>query len=281
MRIVFFTRVGFRSDELFSYMFSRVARHFPNVRVVVVAPQEPKLRALSTLLSRHWRKVRRLGLLSSLEILSSYPLQVWCASRDDKRVQQLLQQLPRPALTVDTDRVAYVQSANGADAVQAMRLLRPDVIIQAGAGILRPLVFQTARLGTVNLHHGIAPLIRGMNSIYWALSERRADWLGSTVHWVDEGVDTGAVLAYASVTPQFPGEGYPALFARATQKGVDELVAALIRLEAGEKWIVHPPAHTSVYRSTMSGWRLLAVRVRLTLQRLTHRFHRATAISRD
>jgi len=281
VRIVLFTRVGFQSDELFSYMFSKVAQRFLDVRVVAVSPQEAKVRALSSVLSRYWKKVRRLGLLNSLEILSSYPLQMFCASRDNKAVSRLLRQLPRPALTVDTARVVYVQSTNGADAVQAMRLLEPDLIIQAGAGILRPTLFKTARLGAVNLHHGIASLIRGMNSIYWALGERKHVWLGSTVHWVDEGIDTGAVLAYAPIAPQFPGEGYPALFVRATQKGVDQLVATLMRLEAREKWIVPPPAQTSVYRSTMSGWRLLTIRVRLPLQRLTHRFHRAAAMSRD
>lgn len=280
MRIVFFTRVGFQSDELFSYMFSRVAQHFPDVRVVAVSPQETKLRAFSNVLSRHWKKMRRLGLLHTLEILSSYPLRVYCASQDHKVARRLLRQLPRPAITAGTDRVVYVKTVNGADAIEAMRALEPDIIIQAGAGILHQRLFTTARLGAVNLHHGIAPLIRGMNSIYWALWEKRPDWLGSTVHWIDEGIDTGTVLAYAPITPLFAGEGYPALFARATHNGVDQLVAALVRLQAGEKWIVPPPAPTSVYRSSMSGWRLLILRVRLTVQRLTHRSQRANAISR-
>jgi hypothetical protein len=266
MRIVFFTSVGFQSDELFLCMFSRVARRFPDIRVVAVSPQETLRRRLSSLLSRYWKKMRRVGLLNTLEILSSFPLQKFFAWRDRKTTQRLLQQLSDPAMAIDNDCVVYVKTVNGVDAVQAMRALEPDVIIQAGAGILRPCLFKIARLGALNLHHGIAPLIRGMDSIYWALWEQRPDWLGSTVHWIDEGIDTGEVLAYAPVTPLFPGEGYPALFARATDKGVDQLVETLVRLEAGEKWSVPPPAHTGVYRSTMSGWKLLILHVRLTLQ---------------
>jgi methionyl-tRNA formyltransferase len=267
MRIVLFTRVGFQSDELFVYMFSRVVQRFPDAHVVAVAPQETTMRAFASLLSKYWRKMRRLGLLNTVEILTSYPLQVLLASQDQKNARRLLRQLPRPAMPLDGDRVVYVRTVNGADAIQAMTALEPDVIVQAGAGILRPGLFKTARLGTVNLHHGIAPLIRGMSSIYWALWEKRPDWLGATIHWIDEGIDTGEVLAYAPIAPVAPGEGYPALFAQATQKGVDQLVKTLTRLEAGEQWVVPPAASTSVHRSTISGWKLLILRLRPILQR--------------
>jgi len=238
------------------------------VWVVAVVPRETYLRAYLSRLVRSWRKVRRLGLVSSLEIVSSYPLQRFFGSEDDKASQRLLQQLPRPAVPLDLHRVVQVTSVNDADAIEAMEALKPDLIIQAGAGILRARLFTTARLGAVNLHHGIAPLIRGMDSIYWALWANRPDWLGATVHWIDDGIDTGAVLAYAPIAPRLTGEGYPALYARATQHGADQLVRTLVRLEAGEKWSVAPPALTGVYRSTISGWRLLTLRIRSALQRI-------------
>src|SRR5437762_1370326 len=156
---------------------------------------------------------------------------------------------------LDSQRVQCVHTVNGADAARTLRALQPDVIIQAGAGILRQHIFTLARLATLNLHHGIAPLIRGMCSIYWALWEDRPEWLGATVHRIDAGIDTGQALAYASVTPQTPGEGYPSLFVRATQGGVARLVEVLTRLEAGEQWCLTPPAPGSAYRSTISGWK--------------------------
>src|SRR5882762_6125586 len=113
MRIVFFTKRGFQSRELFLYMFSRVAHHFPDVHVVAVTPQETKLSTCSSLLSRYWRKMRRLGVLDTLEILSSFPLQMFCASRDNAKTRSLLQHLPRPPVTVDGRRVALVRTVNG------------------------------------------------------------------------------------------------------------------------------------------------------------------------
>jgi methionyl-tRNA formyltransferase len=167
----------------------------------------------------------------------------------------------------DPQRVQCVQTVNGADAVHTLRALQPDIIMQAGAGILRQRIFTLARLATLNLHHGIAPLIRGMHSIYWALWEDRPEWLGATVHRIDAGIDTGQVLAYAPVAVQTPGESYPSLFVRATQQGVAQLLEVLTRLEAGEQWCLPAPAPGSAYRSTISGWKLLLLQYRLARQR--------------
>jgi folate-dependent phosphoribosylglycinamide formyltransferase PurN len=267
MRIVFFTAAGFQTDELFCYLFAHVVARFTDVHIVAVCPQSDSGQALKTTLRRYARKIRRLGFLSSLEIATSYPLQIWLAGRDARQVHALLRQLPRPAVRLDLQRVQYVQTANGADAVRTLRALQPDIIMQAGAGILRRHIFTLAQLATLNLHHGIAPLIRGMHSIYWALWEDRPEWLGATVHRIDAGIDTGEVLAYAPVTPQTPGEGYPSLFVRATQEGVARLVEVLTRLEAGEQWCLPPPAPGSVYRSTVSGWKLFLLQYKLARRR--------------
>jgi methionyl-tRNA formyltransferase len=46
----------------------------------------------------------------------------------------------------------------------------------------------------INYHAGITPRYRGMNGGYWALAENDAGNFGGTVHLVDAGVDTGAIL---------------------------------------------------------------------------------------
>jgi methionyl-tRNA formyltransferase len=46
----------------------------------------------------------------------------------------------------------------------------------------------------INYHAGITPKYRGQHPAYWAQVESDRDNAGVTVHLVDEGVDTGAVL---------------------------------------------------------------------------------------
>jgi hypothetical protein len=270
VRLVFFTRAGFASEELFRYLFSKVADRFSDLHIVAVRPPKREIGKLRSLARRYRRKVKLLGVWDAVEVASGSPLQALLARRAQRDVRQLLRALPRSEVQWDRYSVHYVETVNGDDAVKCIGALEPDVIIQAGAGILRPQVFELARIGTLNLHHGIAPLIRGMNSIHWALWEDRPEWLGATVHWIDAGIDTGGVLAYARVKAE-RGEGFPALYVRATEGGVERLVESLVRLDAGERWVIPSPGNGSEYRSTISGWKLALVQGHIAIQRLLER----------
>lgn len=266
MRIVFFVSERVDSNEVFSYMFARVADLFPDTHVVAVCPPPQGS------FGRYLRKLKRVwrfgtGVANVLELASSYPLQRYFLDRNEREAQAKIRELPRPPVRPRPEATIRVETVNGPDAVRAISDLDPDVIVQVDAGILRPRIFGIPRIGTLNLHPGIAPLIRGRDPIYWALWEQQPAWMGATVHFIDEGIDTGPVLAYAPIEPRFPGERYPDLFARVYEKGVEGLIYSLARLARGERWKIGPPRGQSVYRSTISGWRLCLIEVRDALRR--------------
>jgi folate-dependent phosphoribosylglycinamide formyltransferase PurN len=89
-------------------------------------------------------------------------------------------------------RMVRTGALDGPPAVAALAALHPDVVIQAGAGILRPPLLRAVRSGTLNAHMGLLPWYRGMNVAEWALFHR--DPVGCTVHLVAEGIDTGDLL---------------------------------------------------------------------------------------
>jgi hypothetical protein len=132
----------------------------------------------------------------------------------------------------------------------ALATLQPDVIVRVSGGILKRPTFGQARLATLNIHHGVAPRIRGMWSIPWGLIEARLDWIGATVHEIDEGIDTGRVFWRGS--PQIaPGDTAATLFFRAHLEAVDALAGVILAFSRGEM----PPtrskdaAEASVYKS--------------------------------
>jgi len=266
---VFYTRGAFESSELFLYMYARVASRYPDTHVVAVTPKRKRRRGAT--FSRYWKKARRLGFADAVAIISSYPIRQFFTRRDKGQILVGLRALPRPNLLPDPAAAIRVPNINGPTSVKTMGELEPDVIIQSGAGILKPQIFTLARLATLNLHHGIAPLIRGMSSILWGQYERRPEWIGSSVHVINGGIDTGAVLAHAKVEPERPGERFPSLYVRASEGGVARLVQTLEHLEAGETWSVPMPPGESVYRSTLSGWKQLALEIRLARERRTQR----------
>jgi methionyl-tRNA formyltransferase len=132
--------------------------------------------------------------------------------------------------------------------------LQPEIIVRVSGGILKRDTFSRARIVTLNIHHGIAPRIRGIWSIPWGIIEGRADWIGATVHEIDDGIDTGKVVWRGS--PQLAhGDSAVTLFFRAHLEAVDALIR-VIREYAGGM----PPAavpcekEPSVYRSAPGIW---------------------------
>lgn len=85
----------------------------------------------------------------------------------------------------------------------ALCALNTDLMILAGAPIVRKPVLEIPRLGVLNAHQGALPRFRGMNVIEWAILERTQPML--SIHFVDPGVDTGDIIATESV-PLFPGD---------------------------------------------------------------------------
>jgi len=120
--------------------------------------------------------------------------------------------------TVDATPIA-VSELHAPPTLERLRALAPDLLFVSGAPILRPEVFCIPRLGTVNLHYGIAPDYRGEDTLFWPLVRKDYDHLGVTLHSIDRGVDTGRILAH----------GYPA---RRGGESETELWAAAARLGA-------------------------------------------------
>ncbi len=99
--------------------------------------------------------------------------------------------------------VVSVGALSTPGAVAAVRALNPDLLVHAGAGILRRDILSVPKLGTLNAHMGILPRFRGMNVGEWARFEGNP--VGCTVHLVDEGIDTGDILVVREVDPAAAG----------------------------------------------------------------------------
>ena len=96
-----------------------------------------------------------------------------------------------------------VQSVNSPEAMRIIAGLEPDLAVLAGAGILRKALVDIPKYATLNAHMGLLPFYRGMNVTEWAaLNGNR---VGCTVHQVDTGIDTGAIIATRSVSSEAAG----------------------------------------------------------------------------
>ena len=59
--------------------------------------------------------------------------------------------------------------------------------------IFRKPIFSLPPLGTINCHAGKLPFYRGRNVLNWVLINDETEF-GITVHYIDEGIDTGDII---------------------------------------------------------------------------------------
>ncbi len=74
-------------------------------------------------------------------------------------------------------------------------------MIVNGTRILRRNVLEATAAPFINTHQGITPKYRGAHGGYWALHENDPERCGVTLHLVDQGIDTGNIIAQALISP--------------------------------------------------------------------------------
>ena len=90
-----------------------------------------------------------------------------------------------------------VKGTNSAAAVGALKAIQPDLVILVGLGIIREPLLSIPRIGFLNAHNGLLPNYRGKDAVAWTVLN--GDPLGCTVHLIDNGVDTGEIVAFQLV----------------------------------------------------------------------------------
>lgn len=138
-----------------------------------------------------------------------------------------------PALTPGrigrTMRMAWI---NDPSVAEALSLVEPDVTVVMGTSILGPQALAAAGRRVINVHGGYLPWYRGNQCFFFALVDGRLDRVGSTIHFVERGVDTGDIIE--RIVPKVDsGDQAEVLYCRAERRAVDRLVGLLRGLDRG------------------------------------------------
>jgi methionyl-tRNA formyltransferase len=136
-------------------------------------------------LSRLRRLLRQLGVMPLLRKVWGFAVKLVC-----RRVKQLHKGRPSRTFADLCERVIYVEDINQSQDV--LSALNPDLIVLGEAKIVNECVIRIPRIGILNAHPGLLPKHRGVDATEWAILT--GDRIGVTVHFVDEGIDTGPIV---------------------------------------------------------------------------------------
>jgi len=199
-------------------LYHALSQAFPDLHVV--AEDRPSTIGLLR------RRVRRLGPLTVLgQALFVGVVVPVLRILGEERIEAIKHEFSLDDSQIDRT-VHRVTSVNAPEARTVLRCLKPAVVVVGGTRIIDRETLQAVDAPFINMHAGITPRYRGVHGGYWALTEGQPDLVGTTVHFVDEGIDTGKIIAQRTfaVTHEDSFVTYPYLHAAA---GLPSLIAAV------------------------------------------------------
>lgn len=109
-----------------------------------------------------------------------------------RRIEDLCSQRDIPVHTTN--------NINSPESVARVAAWKPDlIVITTFHHILKPAVIALPRIAALNVHCSLLPRHRGADPIAMALAEGVSE-TGITIHWVDEGIDTGDIVVQRAVS---------------------------------------------------------------------------------
>jgi phosphoribosylglycinamide formyltransferase-1 len=143
------------------------------------------------------------------------------SDRTDARVLERARTSAIPTYVIDmkSDRKVWDK-----EILDCVNNLKPDLVISAGfMRILSPDFVQT--FPTINSHPALLPLFPGAHAVRDALAAGVSE-TGTTIHWVDKGVDTGKTIKQEKVSI-LPGDDEASLHERIKEVERGLIVAAI------------------------------------------------------
>ena len=163
-------------------------KHISHVTVVT---EEPQSRVQLTR-----RRIKRIGWVRALgQVIFVAMAMPVLRIRGQLRRNQILSE----SSLNDTARPPdfHVDSVNSSETIELLAGLEPHVVVVNGTRIISSRVLDSITCPIINTHAGLTPRYRGVHGGYWALAEGHPEEVGTTVHLVDSGIDTGQILAKA------------------------------------------------------------------------------------
>jgi SAM-dependent methyltransferase len=168
-----------------------------------------------------WRMARLLARKTSWGNAVWHNVRIWCGLLRRQSVPPYGDWAPQVLTTTDM---------NGPEMERFLAGLELDLLVLGQSGIIRPGLLKLPRIGTLNAHPGLLPAFRGVDVVRWSLWKRQS--VGATLHFADEGIDTGDIIQSQPVTVQ-PDDTIEAVEKRVEELSLSMLVECVAQIAAG------------------------------------------------
>jgi methionyl-tRNA formyltransferase len=121
---------------------------------------------------------------------------------------------------------------NVSEVAEFARSFNADMLTVQGTSILKEPLLSMFPSGILNIHGGL-PRYRGVWPMFWALYNEDFDYLKSSLHYINAGIDTGDVILEKKLDLE-PDDDHHSLRAKYLVEGTALMIEAVRRLSKGE-----------------------------------------------
>ena len=146
-----------------------------------------------------WTRLRK-SPVGMLQQTLDRRVEKWQHARRMQRVTELFSERAKSLPDVPIYTVGC-HDLHQPESLEMFASLQSDVLLVSHAPLLKPVLFEQPKVATLNIHWGIAPNYCGEHTLFWPLYFRDYAQIGVTIHRIDDGIDTGPILA----------QGFPAM----------------------------------------------------------------------
>lgn len=129
-------------------------------------------------------------------------------------------------------KITEVFNINDDKSLRIIKKENPDLLVSVFFNqILFPKIINIAKKGVLNVHPAYLPDYKGVSPVFWALSNEEKE-IGATVHFINEGIDTGRIIKRKKVKVN-NSDTEDSLYWRSMKEGSPLLISAIKEISKG------------------------------------------------
>ncbi|MFQ5444582.1 MAG: formyl transferase, partial [Nitrospinales bacterium] len=107
-----------------------------------------------------------------------------------------------------------------------VKQFNPGLIVLFGTSLFCPEFINRYSGRIINLHIGLSEHYRGTNCNFWPIYENKLEYLGATIHHVDNGIDTGDIILQDTIRLE-PDDNEQSLGGKTIILGTELMISAI------------------------------------------------------
>ena len=121
-------------------------------------------------------------------------------------------------------------AVNDISTINLIKSIDPDLIFVFGSSLLKPDIFNLAKIGCINIHTGLVQYFRGVDSSFWAIHDEQPQGIGATLHFINDTIDAGNIIDQRQVKLSI-ADDLDDLFLKSCKCGFDMLLDNLNKIK--------------------------------------------------